>query len=313
MPEFPSLPFKHPGTKLIAILLALVVYAHVYTEREQDAEFNAPLRLNGLSPELVLRNTVPTEVRVTVRAKGKQIWKLRVRPPEVVLDLGLARSGEVHRMLSPADVVFPVGTEATAEAVQAPRMVVLDIDSLVTRQVPVTVRLAGTLPEDSAWDGTWSVTPAVVAVSGPRRDVTALDSVATHPIPLGSLRDSSVRRVPLAVDHPDLQVFPDTVRVELPVVALVRKSLGRIPVHYSAPPAGYFVRVMPDSATLLVSGPRDVVQDLRPSSVTVSLDIRGLAPGLHRVAPQFSLPHEKLEVRALMPSEFLVEVGRSNP
>jgi len=39
------------------------------------------------------------------------------------------------------------------------------------------------------------------------------------------------------------------------------------------------------------------------------LEVENLPPGLHRIQPQISLPIASIQVTAIIPSEFLVDIG----
>ncbi|NNF05363.1 MAG: hypothetical protein HKN21_01250, partial [Candidatus Eisenbacteria bacterium] len=142
---------KNFGTKVTALLLALVVYAHVYTEREHERRLRIPLHVRGLSSDLILVKSPPEEVEVQVRGKGKQLLKFQFRPPHVELDLAEARPGEIQRMLSPADVILPLGMDVNVTEVRAPRLVSFQIDTLATKSVPVVINQLGELPERLGW------------------------------------------------------------------------------------------------------------------------------------------------------------------
>jgi YbbR domain-containing protein len=103
----------------MAFLLALVVFAHVQTEKEQEGQFNAPLHLVGLPESLVLGSGSPRHAAVRIRGKGKQLLKLKVQPPEVLVDLREAHPGVVQRMLSATDVVVPVGMKVEISSPRA--------------------------------------------------------------------------------------------------------------------------------------------------------------------------------------------------
>jgi len=123
--------------KIFALLLALVVYGHVQTEKEQQAELRVPLRFAGLPETLTRRDSGPRRAAIRVRAKGKQLLKLKLQPPEVRVNLERARAGVVQRMLSPSDVLLPSGVAAEVTEILEPRMIEVVVDTLVKLSVPV--------------------------------------------------------------------------------------------------------------------------------------------------------------------------------
>src|SRR5512147_196963 len=77
--------------KIFALLLALAVYGHVQTEKEQEAEFRVPLRFVGIPEILTRRESAPRRAVIRIRGKGKQLLKLKLQPPEVRVGLDRAR------------------------------------------------------------------------------------------------------------------------------------------------------------------------------------------------------------------------------
>ena len=296
-------------SKLLALLLAGVVYAYVYAERDHDAVMSVPLTVTGLGPGLVLRSDPPPLVKVAFRASGSRLLKLRMQSPQAVVDLAGVGAGEMQHLLSPGDIEFPVDAEATVRGVIEPRVVLLDVDTLVVRRVPVEVPLRGDLPSNWAWDGGLHVEPPTVTVQGPSRDLDSLAALGTAPVDLDAVRGSGTRRLAVTGVPPGLVATPDSVTVGVTVTPVTQRSLSGLPVSVLSPPGVEFVRVMPESATVLLAGPARLLDPLDVRSVRVVLEARDLAPGLHRLSPRVALPHDSLQVRAMLPSEFLLEVG----
>ena len=126
--------------KIFALLLALAVYGHVQTEKEQEADFRVSLRFAGLPETLTRRESTPRRASIRIRGKGKQLLKLKLQPPEVRVDLERARAGLVQRMLSPSDVLLPSGIQAEVTEIVEPRMIEVVVDTLVKLTVPVHTR-----------------------------------------------------------------------------------------------------------------------------------------------------------------------------
>jgi hypothetical protein len=165
------------STKLLALLLALVVYAHVVTEEEQRSEIRVPVKVVGLSPSLVLASPPPSHAVLVARGKGKQVFKLRVEPPVLTVDLSGARPGKVQRMLSPGDVALPVGSTVTVSEILQPHMVEFDVDTVIVRSLPVVLVPVGTLPAGVAVVATSSI-PLRVDVRGPSLGFRGVDRIA---------------------------------------------------------------------------------------------------------------------------------------
>jgi hypothetical protein len=209
-------------TKLLALLLAVVVYAHVATEAEQIAEIRIPLQVSGLSSDLVLATAPPAHARVAVRGRGKQLFKLRLEPPAVTLDLSTVRPGSVQRVLSPGDVALPFGSDVTVTEIVEPRRVDLVVDTLVVRSLPV--RLIPTRAVSKGWARQPSAEPPIVSFRGPAGVLARLQAAEARFDP----RD-------LAAEEGDSTA--PTIRLEVPIAAPpgVSSQPDRVTALFSLP------------------------------------------------------------------------------
>ena len=208
--------------KIFALLLALAVYGHVQTEKEQQAEFRVSLRFAGLPETLTRRESTPRRVAIRIRGKGKQLLKLKLQPPEVRVDLERARPGVVQRMLSPSDVILPAGIQAEVTEIVEPRMIEVAVDTLVKLSVPVSTR---DLAPD--WGVTFDPGSAEVMLAGSPAEFAVFhpDSVSAQV----ATQDKGAGRhsIPLTVQLPAASK-----------VRLIWVHPNRVSVRLTAPPPG---------------------------------------------------------------------------
>src|SRR5881397_3165 len=98
-----GLLFDNLGLKLVALLLAVVVYLHVYTERPFTALISFTLQLDGLADSLSLSGPVPPAVQAELRGTGKQLIRMRLTEPPVKVSLAGIGTGRYERALTAAD------------------------------------------------------------------------------------------------------------------------------------------------------------------------------------------------------------------
>lgn len=301
------------GLKLVALLLALAVYAHVQTEMLHEMRLSSPLVLRGLPRNLVLVGEPPPRAEITVRAKGKELFLMRVRAPEVVVDLSEARSGEIQRILSPADVALPLDSDAVIAAIHEPRTLTLQVDSLVTRSVPVEVPLLGDLPETWAWRGAVRADPPRVEIHGPSRRVAGIERAGTVALNLATVNGPSTRRVAIESPGPGIEAQPDTVAVTVPVHRVERRTFGPFPLRIAGMRRGFAGETDPDSALVVLTGVAERLRALEPSQLDLFVDVRDLAAGRHQAAPQVRLLVDSLEVREIVPPRVFVRLASAGP
>jgi hypothetical protein len=211
-----GLLFDNLGLKLSAVLLAVLVYLHVYTERPARLMFAFPIQITDLDSTLALSGPVPSAVTAELRGTGKQLIRLRLAEPELKLSLAGVTRGHFQRALTDADLPLNPSDGLQVERMVGPRVIELQLDRRIRRQLPVAARLQGASGAD--W-GAPLLTPSTVTVIGPEAAVAAMDSVV-----LGSVRVEGRRDTIRARVAP--QMLPDWCVSDPPMV-LVRVPLRR--------------------------------------------------------------------------------------
>lgn len=209
--------FDNLGLKFTALLLAVVVYLNVYTDRTTVMLVSFPIEFTDLPDSLALSGPAPAVVQAQMRGTWKQLIGMRVREPRLKLSLLGAGTGRFSRALTPADL--PMSEQGVAvENLIGPRMIEIDIDHRVTRTFPVVVRVEGEPAEGYVVRGV-HYDPATVEVTGAAHGLAALDSLELAPLSIAGRRDT-VRAELALTSLPDWCTSePSLVRVK---VALTR-------------------------------------------------------------------------------------------
>jgi YbbR domain-containing protein len=94
------------GWKVVAVLLALVLWFHVSTERTYEKYFQARIEPIGLSPRLKVDSLNPPTTKVSIIGTGKQILQLMVSGGVTAyVDLSMiTRAGAYDHEVTPSDL-----------------------------------------------------------------------------------------------------------------------------------------------------------------------------------------------------------------
>src|ERR1041385_7181440 len=183
--------FDNLGLKFTALLLAVIVYLNVYTDRPTTMLMSFPLEYSDLDDSLSVSGPAPSVVQAEIKGTGKQLIVMRVKEPRIRLSLAGARRGRFERALAPSDLPLPATDNAvTVENLVGPRVITLEIDRKAHRDLRVTAQVSGSPASGFAYKGGALLSPQTVRVTGPEQVLLAMDSVALAPVRLDGKRDT---------------------------------------------------------------------------------------------------------------------------
>lgn len=209
--------FENLGLKLAALLLALVVYLNVYTDRPADMIVSFPLELEGLADSLAIAGPVPAVMQAELRGTGKQLLRLRVTEPPIKVSLVGVLPGRFSRALKVEDLPIIPGEGIEVERLVGPSALQIQIDRRLVRRLPVAARVNGIPAPGFVWAGEVIARPEILEVSGPERAFAGLDSVRLRPVTIAGKRDTVKSQETPDVLPEGCTVDPGVVRVLVPL------------------------------------------------------------------------------------------------
>ena len=248
-----GLLFDNLGLKLVALLLAVLTYLNVYTDRPATMIVSFPIHVTDLPDSLSLSGPAPAVLQAELRGTAKQLIRLRVTEPPVKISLAGVSIGRYERSLGPQDLPLPAGVELQVDRMVSPRTLELQVDRRVRRTVPVAARIEGAPAGGVLWDGRYEIRPNQVTVIGPEAAVAELDSVRTEAVSVSGRRDTLEVAADLASLPDWCSAEPDHVELKIPLeLSLVR----RFPVDVEKPRNGAGFRASPSRVDAIVTTSR---------------------------------------------------------
>lgn len=260
------------GYKLLAIMLALMLWYYVAGQRDPLVErtFPLPVEARGLSSEIVLTSPLP-EVRVTVRGMRSIIQNLRQEDILAYVDVSRQEVGEV---LLPVRVDAPLGIQVLKVE---PERIRVALDFYDEKRVPVRVQVLGEVDLGFTYQ-TPVAEPDAVTLRGPSKLLAKVQDVRAV-LEVNGGKSSISRRVSVTVPEEvegKVVVRPGFVQVRLPVVPSGPvKTVAVLPALQGEPKEGFAVketRVEPNQ--IRVTGPAELLANLREVA-TLPVDITG--------------------------------------
>ncbi len=280
--------------KLIAIVLGLLLWFHVATEKEYS--YQTWLQVNDvvLGDELTLAQNPPDSLLVTVSASGKALLRRDWRTGGVRIMATQYKTGRHNINLNATNTSLTRGGNTVAlEDVLTPSNIALHIDHEAEVQVNVSPALITTPAPGFTVRSISEPVPPKVTLHGPRSLLGRYNVVYTEERELTNLRNNITIALPLETPTGyGLWLSPDSVRVSLEVVPVKTRVFKDIPVVVYNSPVNRTITVDPPAVDVELTGPPSEIDLLNANAIAASVDF------------QQRSPLQKAEVKVDIPSRY---------
>lgn len=299
-------PFRAFGLKLLAVLLAVLLWLTVAGEHVVERTLRVPLELRNVPDQLEIVGDAP--MTVDVRLRGSSALLGRMDPGEVIaiLNLATARPGSRLFHLRTDEVRRPYGVEV---AQITPVTISLELERSARRSVPVVPAVEGD-PAPGYVLGRATASPGSVEVIGPESRLRELTSATTEPISVAGQRATVTDVVTVGVSDSALrlaQAQSATVIVEV-LPAPVERDLPGVPIRWKNLGAGLSARIQPTVVRVTVRGRRPGLDSLRAEALDAFVDLAGLGPGQYNLRVQIDTTSNDFGVSSMDPSGVQVTI-----
>lgn len=298
-------PLKHLWLKVLAVLLASVLWLTVAGEHVVERTMRVPLELRNVPPHLEIVGDPPMTVDVRVRGSSAVLGRMDPGDVVAILDLKAARPGSRLFHLRTDEVKGPYGVEI---AQLTPSTIALELEKSARRSVPVIAAVEGD-PAPGFVTGRSTVTPSTVEVIGPESRVREIANATTEPVSVSGQRASVTDVVTIGVSDSALRLAETqtaTVAVEV-LPAPVERDFAGVPVRWRNVGAGLAARVQPSATRVTVRGRRQALDAIRTEALDAFVDLAGLGPGQYNLRVQLD-PTQNFGVSSTDPAVVRVTI-----
>jgi hypothetical protein len=265
--------FRNWPLKLAALLLSGLLYLAVAAQRQVTQEVVMRLDVR-VPPGRMLLSPAGTD---TVVLRGKIAELLRLRSIHRVIELAVPETLSTASWITTlptSSVKIPEGSNVEVAEFR-PREVVIQLDSVGSKEVPVAARVTVTADSGQALDGGLQITPNVVRLVGPDRLLATIEAVATEPTTLNAVRGQFSRLVPLDTSALGvIRIARKQVLISGNTTPVFERAFNLMPIESGAGPlSGYELR--PAHVTVLVRGSDAALQGLSKDSIRVIVHLGG--------------------------------------
>jgi len=291
------------GIKILALFLSVLLWFHAHTERMYIIERKVPINYILPQDTLFVITSLPKEVTIRIKGKGKNLLLLSFSKLQGVLNLRNLKAGKHTVKISPENVGLPSQLNLQVVSIMPPAISTV-IDNLSKRRVRVEPQIEDTPEEGYFFTGTRTKTRRVYLL-GPSQLIADYRTVKTEPISLNNRKESFSTTVRLLPPFDMASTQPESVVVKVTIEPAETLKLDDIPINVVNSREG--VEISPTKAGLVVSFPRSYRNRIKRETIKCSVDVKDLSPGEYLLEVQYALP-DKVELLAITPEKVRVNI-----
>ena len=179
--------------KILAILLAVIMWYFVVGEERAEVGLTVPLELINIPRDLIVVNNVVHGIEIRVNGPRSLVRSLAGESLSKRLDLSNTKAGTVSFSITSEGIPLPRGVKITRIN---PTQVVVVLQKLMTQKIIVKPRIVGR-PAPGYEIASIQVNNPQVEIAGPEEVIKNLDSLYTKPIDIQGLKADLKQRTSL--------------------------------------------------------------------------------------------------------------------
>lgn len=285
--------FENFGFKIVALVMAVLLWFHVATEKTYEYTKSFPLKISNIPKELILSQEVPKDARVKIRGKGKELLKLLLlEKRNVQIDIRDFKMGERNYILKPEEIPIPEGLDLRVEEILSPQSITIDLDRLLEKKVPIRSQIM-ILPEEGYLQiGEVNLERNEVVISGPARLVKGIESIQTEKKVIDKVTAAISDRIGLKLPQGyNLKLSFSEVNFSSNVQKGMTKQILGVPVEVLNLPKGRKAEVKPENIKVVLFGGEEVVTNLTRDQIRVTTDCAKVKRNVQtKLKPSVELP-----------------------
>jgi YbbR domain-containing protein len=279
-------------TKALALVFTLALWFTVNASRNIEIVKKIPLNFIT-SPAYVVANKNLDEVKsVDVKLTGPRAFLREVLERDYIIDIDLRnkKPGYVRYKLYKDLIKLPIGVKVNSIH---PDEVTPKLEAIKLKKVSVEASVVGELPDGYKLNKKIVIEPSRVEVSGPSRFISKLKEVYIEAINLDNIKEGVTKEVSIDMERYKgkiKDISSDKFSVYLDVGPIItEKKFHGVKIKAFSPNR---FKINPEKVTVVVKGPKKVIENLDLKDIKASIDLTYNKPGTYKEKIKVLLPQD---------------------
>lgn len=268
--------FEHFWIKIIALVLGLLLWFHVATEKEYNYQVLLPVSEIALDEGLTLSQKPPDSLMIVVSATGKQLLRKKWRERGLKMMANQMKPGRHKLRLTTSNTFLSLPTsEISLDDIIFPTSIILVVDRLKEVKAKVTPDIITNSDEGYAVSIISNPDPPEVTLIGPQSIIKKYPIVFTQQKEITGLRNNITLTLPLVKPSGyGISLKPDSVSLTIEVVPVKTRIFEYLPIVIYNTPTNQKVISKPSGIRIELTGSPTEIDLLSKNALIASVDYR---------------------------------------
>lgn len=288
---------KNIFLKIIALLLAIILWFYVIGIKNSERIIDIPLEIINLPPDTMVVSPVPQKIKMKVRGARNILFRLSSHNLIYSIDAAGMQIGTNVFNFTGEQIELPSGLQTIWIS---PSTLTIKISETIKKKLTVLPKFNG-VPGKGYQVADYRITPSEIEIEGTKDSLIGVEKIYTKPIDIsGETENLKNISIPLDVTNIDYKyIETETVSADIFISpSYITKIINSVRITVRGGQLEY--HIFPETVDVQISGPENILEVFPLKEIEVYINIENMAPGHYTVKPTVEVP-DNIQVEAIKP------------
>lgn len=292
--------FNHFKTKCFSLLVAIVLWLFIASDKYYEHVQNVSLHLINQPADMVLKEPVPSNIKVNFGGSGKELINLGFINKYIEMNLDEIKQDTTTYPIT-VDMISGIPTNIVPLNIVEPDSIKIELDRLAEKRVPIHSNITLTPLDGYIHVGSIILDPDSIDISGPESLINSINQISTQ--------EKEYRNVIKEIQE-KIDLFPpafetlhyslNTVHFTADIQRIGERFISDIPIQVTNAPQNVNVIVVPSTLSLRLQGGVKVLSNVNKEDIVARINYlsrnrytRTRIPAMIQVPPDISFSDVK--------------------
>ena len=276
--SFKELIKRNLRTKILSVVCSVVLFIIVKNFEEKEMARVVQIKIVPL-PDMAVVG--PTEKLTNATIKIHQLFPTWPSEKELMGELHIKEKTVGKFLLQITRECFP-NLDKKYEILFEKPYVEVELDHLISKEVPIKPVLQGSLKEELTIDKI-KIEPSNILLVGPKKKLKRIKNVTTHPISMSKMTQNINIKTKIAWDSnefPGISLSNDKINVQIQLsMKKNRKILWSMPIDFVDKKKKIKIECRPKTVNIEIEALPNIIKKISPSDIHAQVELGNLEMG----------------------------------